>query len=97
MKPCPSCRTELADDALTCPHCGGSYQPDGSFRTQWDVDMARMAAEREDKVSRAERFGKLGRPIPHLFLDSRSGCLLPMIVVAAIATLAIVLGLAVLA
>lgn len=59
--------------------------------------MARMAEEREDKVSRAERFGKLGRPIPHLFLDSRSGCLLPMIVVAAIATLAIVLGLAVLA
>ena len=82
---------------LTCPHCGGSYDPDGGFKTPWDVEMARLAAEREDKLSRAERFGRLGRPIPHLFLDSRSGCLLPMIVVAAIATLAIVLGLAVLA
>jgi hypothetical protein len=82
VKECPGCRSELPDDASTCARCGGSYRPDGSFRTPWDVDMARMAAEREAKVSRAERFGKLGRPIPHLFLNSRSGCLLPLMVVA---------------
>jgi len=43
MKPCPSCRSELPDDALTCLHCGGSYQPDGSFKTPRDADMARLA------------------------------------------------------
>jgi hypothetical protein len=82
VKECPGCRSELPDDASTCARCGGSYQPDGSFTTPWDVEMARMAAERDEKVSRAERFGKLGRPLPHLFLDCRSGCLLALLVVA---------------
>jgi hypothetical protein len=82
VKECPGCRSQLPDDASTCARCGGSYRPDGSLMTTWDVDMAKMAAEREDKVARAERFGKLGRPIPHLFLDGRSGCLLSLIVVA---------------
>ena len=74
MKQCPACRSDLADDAVACSHCGGSWQPDGSFRTPWDAEMARQAAERERKVSAAEQFGRLGKPIPHWFLESRSGC-----------------------
>ena len=74
MKDCPGCRAELQDDALSCPHCGGSWQPDGRFQTPWDVEMARQAAKRERKVDAAEQFGRLGKPIPHWFLDSRSGC-----------------------
>jgi hypothetical protein len=74
MKQCPACRSDLTDDAVACAHCGGSWQPDGSYRTPWGVEMARLAAERERKVSAAERFGRLGKPIPHWFLESRSGC-----------------------
>ena len=74
MKQCPACRSDLADDAVACAHCGGSWQPDGGFRAPWDVEMAREAAERERKVSAAEQFGRLGKPIPHWFLESRSGC-----------------------
>jgi hypothetical protein len=74
VKQCPECRSELADDAVACAHCGGSWQPDGGFQTPWDVEMARLAAERERKVEKAERIGRLGKPIPHWFLDSRSGC-----------------------
>jgi len=75
MKPCPACRSELPDDALTCPKCGGSYQPDGGFQTPWDVEMAKQAAERERKVERAERFGALGKPHTEFFLEKKSGCL----------------------
>jgi hypothetical protein len=95
VRECPGCRSELADDALTCAYCGGSFAPDGSFKTPWDVEMAKMAAAREEKLSRAERFGRLGKPIPHLFLESRSGCLGSVMVIAAIGTLAVILGLTV--
>ena len=74
MKQCPACRSDLADDAVACAHCGGSWQPDGSFQAPWEVEMARQAAERGRKVDVAERFGRLGKPIPHWFLESRSGC-----------------------
>jgi hypothetical protein len=74
MKQCPACRSDLADDAVACAHCGGSWQPDGGFRTPWEVEMARQVAERERKVDAAEQFGRLGKPIPHWFLESRSGC-----------------------
>jgi len=80
MKECPACDSELPDDALTCRIRGGSYQPDGSFKTPWDVDMARLAVERERKVESAKRFGRLGKPIPHLFLESKSGCLVGVVI-----------------
>ena len=73
MKECPACRTELPDNAVSCPYCGGSYAPDGTFNTSWDVEMARLKAERERKVERAEQFGKLGKPHPHFFLEEKSG------------------------
>jgi len=74
----------MADDAVVCAHCGGSYLPDGTFRTSWDAEMDRMAAARERKVERAEAFGRLGRPHTTFFLEERSGsCLL--VVLAAIA------------
>ena len=74
MKQCPECRSDLTDDAVACPNCGGSWQPDGSFQAPWDVEMARQVAKRERKVDAAARFGRLGKPIPHWFLESRSGC-----------------------
>ena len=74
MKQCPACRAELPDDAAACVRCGGWWLPDGSFHTRWDEEMARMAAERQRKVERAERLGRLGRPLPLWFLDGRSGC-----------------------
>jgi len=90
MKQCPACRSDLADDAVACSNCGGSWQPDGSFRTPWDVEMARQAIERERKVSAAERFGRLGKPIPHWFLESRSGCgLIALVAFAAALTVCI--------
>ena len=73
MKECPACHAELRDNAVSCPNCGGSYLPDGRFETCWEADMARMVAERERKVSRAEEFGKLGKPHPHFFLEEKSG------------------------
>jgi hypothetical protein len=92
VKHCPGCSAELADNAVACAHCGGSYQPDGGFRTPWDAEMARLAAERDDKVARAERFGALGKPVPHLFLEGRTGCLLSLLVLAGVVTLTLVLG-----
>jgi hypothetical protein len=74
MKECPACRTALDDDAQSCPVCGGSYRPDGSFQAPWEVEMARAEQDRARKSELAERLGILGRPLPHLFLDSRSGC-----------------------
>jgi hypothetical protein len=87
MKPCPSCRSELPDNALTCPQCGGSWQPDGSFKTPWDVEMARMVGERERKVQRAQRFGAWGKPHTHFFLEKESGCLVGILIVAITLTL----------
>jgi hypothetical protein len=84
VKACPACRSELPDDAVACAHCGGSYQPDGSFTTPFDAEMAAMAAEREKKVERAEGFGRLGKPIPHWFLDDKSGCLITMLPILAL-------------
>jgi hypothetical protein len=55
VKECPACHGAIPDRALSCPQCGGSYQPDGSFKTPWDVEMARLAVERERKVERAEK------------------------------------------
>lgn len=77
MKKCPACHAELPDKAIACPQCGGSYQPDGSFRTVWEADMERAAAERQRKVDAAEAFGRLGKPHTTLFLESRSGGCLP--------------------
>ena len=83
MKPCPACGSELPDKALACPHCGGSYLPDGSFKTPWDVEMAKQVAERERKVDAAEKFGMLGKPIPHMLLESKSGgCLVGVVTLA---------------
>ena len=88
MKPCPACHAELPDEAVTCPQCGGAWQPDGSFRTRLETDMDRLAAERERKVESAEAFGRLGRPHTAFFLEDRSGgCL-----VAAVALVAIMLA-----
>ena len=74
MKQCPACRAELPDDAPACARCGGWWLPDGSFHTRWDDEIARRTAERERKVVRAERLGRLGRPLPLWFLDGRGGC-----------------------
>ncbi len=85
MKECPACGSRLPDDATSCAHCGGSWQPDGSFQTPGDAEMARMATAREHKVSVAEQFGKLGKPHPHFFLEDK-GCLVAafaLVVVAA--------------
>ena len=82
MKECPACRSDLEDDALSCAVCGGSYLPDGSFQAPWDVEMARAAQDRARKSEAAERIGMLGRPLPHLFLDSGSGCVVMMLAAA---------------
>ena len=94
MKECPSCRSPLPDNAVACSHCGGSYRPDGGFQTSWDAEMARMAAERERKVSAAEEFGKLGKPHPHFFLENK-GCLVSALALLLIAA-TLVVGLVVL-
>ena len=74
MKQCPACRAELPDDASSCVRCGGWWLPDGSFHTSWEEEMARATAERARKLERAERLGRLGRPLPLWFLDGRPGC-----------------------
>jgi hypothetical protein len=80
VKKCPACHAELPDEAVACPGCGGSWQPDGSFQTVWERDAERLAAERERKVDAAEAFGRLGRPHTTLFLESKSGgCLVAVI------------------
>jgi hypothetical protein len=93
VKQCPACGAELPADASACAHCGGWWLPDGSFHTPWDEEMARRAAERQRKVEWSERLGRLGRPLPLWFLDSRSGCgvvaavAIALLVAAAAATL----------
>jgi len=79
MKECPACHAELRDNAVSCPNCGGSYLPDGKFETCWEADMARMVAERERKVDRAERFGRWGRPHTRFFLEDKAGCLVSVL------------------
>ena len=79
----------MPDDALTCPYCGGSWQPDGSFKTQWDADVARMVAERERKLQRAQRFGAWGKPHTDFFLEMESGCLIAVVIVTIALTLII--------
>jgi hypothetical protein len=52
--------------------------------------MARAGAERERRVEAAERFGRLGRPLPHWFLDGRSGCgAITLVAVAVVALVAL--------
>jgi len=94
MKECPTCGSPLPDNAVSCAHCGGSWQPDGSFQTLWDAEMARMAAERERKVSVAEQFGKLGKPHPHFFLEDK-GCLVATLALVVVVA-ALIAGLGVL-
>lgn len=89
MKECPACRSQLADDAITCSNCGGSYDVDGGFEAPWDVEMARLTAERERKVESAEHFGSLGKPHPHFFLESK-GCLVFALALAAVAPVLVV-------
>ena len=36
--------------------------------------MARVKAAQRRKTAVAERLGRFGRPLPHWFLDGRSGC-----------------------
>ena len=90
MKKCPACHSELPDNAMTCPSCGGSYLPDGSFRTEWDAEMDRLAVERERKVRRAEAFGRLGRPHTSFFLEDRAGGCLVGAVLAVTCAVALV-------
>jgi hypothetical protein len=84
VKQCPACRAELSDDAVSCVRCGGWWLADGSFHTPWDEEMAQKVAQRTRKLERAERLGRLGRPLPHWFLDGRSGCGLPAVVAVAV-------------
>jgi hypothetical protein len=74
VKECPACRANLPDDATACPQCRGTLAPGGDDKVSWEAEMARMVAERERKGDAAERLGRLGRPLPHWFLDGRSGC-----------------------
>ena len=83
VKTCPACRAELLDNAVACPSCGGSYLPDGSFKTPWDAEMDRLAVERERKVRRAEAFGRWGKPHTSWFLEGKGGgCLVVALAVA---------------
>ena len=92
MKECPVCRASLADNATVCSRCGGKYEPDGD-KASWEAEMARMVAERERKGETAERLGRFGRPIPHWFLDGRSGCgTITLIAALALATFVAVLS-----
>jgi len=86
MATCPACGSTMPVNTVVCPCCGGSYLPDGSFREPWADEMARMVAEREKKVERAQRFGAWGKPIPHFFLENKSGCLVAILLLAALAT-----------
>jgi hypothetical protein len=86
VKECPVCRASLADNAAECPFCGVKREPDGGDKASWEAEMARMVAERERKGERAERLGRFGRPLPHWFLDGRSGCgMITLIVAVALA------------
>jgi hypothetical protein len=89
---CPACRADMSDDAAECPHCGVRHEPDSGDQASWEAEMARMVAERERKADTAERLGRFGRPIPHWFLDGRSGCgTIVLVVAVALASFAAVL------
>jgi hypothetical protein len=49
--------------------------------------MARMAAERERKVQRAQRFGAWGKPHTDFFLRKESGCVVGVGIVVITLTL----------
>jgi hypothetical protein len=85
VKECAVCRASLADNATVCSRCGGKYDPDGGDKASWE-------AERERKGERAERLGRFGRPLPHWFLDGRSGCgTITLVVTVALAAFVAVL------
>jgi hypothetical protein len=92
VKQCPACRAELPDEAFACARCGGWWLPDGSFHTRWDDEIARRTAERQRKLERAERLGRLGRPLPLWFLDGRGGCGMVALTTAALVAAGLVAG-----
>jgi hypothetical protein len=75
IHPCPQCNGQVAETAITCPHCG--HQLTEYDREQWVVKSQKLAekAAADARMNRLLRFGAiaLGLVVAYFYFTGSSG------------------------